>query len=108
MTKSDKILKKVKEQFQKRGGMEMLTYCQILEVADNLSKVDEVIKWADSCQNIKEKDAQIYLELLCEALDLEDDYDPNDPESWDCNEDEYADRMSHLANKAHEASEGDR
>jgi hypothetical protein len=38
----------------------------------------------------------------------EEDYDPNDPESWDCDEDEYIDRYSDLVNRAHEASEGDR
>jgi len=102
--KQSKAILQAEEKMQ-RGKMTMLQFRQITTLADNLSKFDEAIKWMEYPDITKtEKEAEVYIETLCEELD--NDYDENDPESWDCDEDEYADRYSHLANKAHEASEG--
>ena len=102
--KQSKAILQAEEKMQ-RGKMTMLQFRQITTLADNLSKFDEAIKWMEYPDITKtEKEAEVYIETLCEELD--NDYDENDPESWDCDEDEYADRYSHLENKAHEASEG--
>jgi len=105
MKPSEKIL--LAEEKYARGKITMIQFRKITTLADNLGKYDEALKKiGHPDMTMGEADAEDYISELCEELD--NDYDPSDPESWECDEDEYTNRLSHLANKAHEAAEGER
>lgn len=105
MTKSEQIQQELKE--NSRGKITSIQIRVISMLSDTISKFEEAQnKMGYPDYKMTEKEAEAYIEELSELVD--NDYDPNDPESWDCSEEEYIDRFSDLANKAHEISEGER
>ena len=105
MTLSE-IIKKTATSDDKEN-ITMLQFRMIVALSDDLGKFKEAMLFLHYPDMWKtEKEAADYIEILSDELD--NYYDEDDPESWDCDEDEYVSRYSHLVNKAHEASEGDR
>jgi ClpP class serine protease len=114
MRTTTQILFREKRTAELKGQMTWIHLHQLLGLADELGKYDEAIEWLKKTQfQATEKEAKEYMwtfiQKINEAMEEdENDFDPNDPDSWDCDEDEYIDRYSDLVNRAHEASEGDR
>ena len=68
------------EEKRNKGGMTMLQFRQITNLADTLGKFDEAIKWM-KYPNISptEKEAEDYINELCEEIDSQEE--PESPEN---------------------------